>query len=116
MNEFREPIIMQFPENEEQFREYIDQIDLNDISHTRIFSMDFMRQFRDYIDIEAALKHLADDDNIPIKFWKEMGLEVIGNLVFYTDYFGQRYCYGIWNKEGIEIAERGSLNENFMYK
>lgn len=99
-----------FPETETGFREYIDELDLNDISHTRMFSIDFMREFKDYIDFNSVLEHKAGDDDIPIKFWKEMGLEVIGNIVIYTDYFGVQHGYGIWNREGLEIARRGSLN------
>lgn len=62
---------------ETYLREYYDEIDFNDLSFYNVFSIDFIREFRDLIDPQCTLRY---GKNIPEKFLREMGFELDNNL------------------------------------
>lgn len=57
---------------ESYIREHLDQLDLKEMSYYNVFSMDFIRQFRDQIDPDCTLQYGI---NVPKEFWREMGYD-----------------------------------------
>lgn len=92
--------------SESEIREYADQIDFTQLPPDLVFSKDFIRQFRDRFNLSFELNQHANDDDFPIKFWKEMGFEIEDNTVFCIDWMGANRGVSIWNKEGTEIARK----------